>query len=62
MKQIDWKYIVLFILAIPVVNQLGDYLGKSSAQHINEKVKVGIDQYKWQIMADETKNSSKHWA
>jgi len=25
------------------------------------RVQVGIDQYKWQIMADETKNSSSHW-
>jgi len=26
------------------------------------RVQVGIDQYKWQIMADEIKNSSHHWA
>ena len=37
MKQFDWKYLVLFILAIPVVNQLASYLGTSAAQHANER-------------------------
>lgn len=37
MKQFDWKYLVLFVLAIPIVNQLASYFGTSAAQHVNEK-------------------------
>lgn len=37
MKQFDWKYLVLFVLAIPVVNQLASYFGTSAAQHVNER-------------------------
>lgn len=37
MKQWNWKYIILFILAIPVVNQVAGYLGGSAAQHVNER-------------------------
>ena len=37
MKQWNWKHIILFILAIPVVNHLAGYLGKSAAQHVNER-------------------------
>lgn len=37
MKQWNWKYIVIFILAIPVVNYLAGHLGKSAAQHVNER-------------------------
>lgn len=40
MKQFDWKYLVLFVLAIPVVNQLASYLGTSAAQHMNEREQV----------------------
>ncbi len=40
MKQFDWKYLVLFVLAIPVVNQLASYLGTSAAQHVNERETV----------------------
>ena len=37
MKQWNWKYIILFLLAIPVVNQVAGYLGRSAAQHVNER-------------------------
>lgn len=37
MKQWNWKYIILFLLAIPVVNYFAGYLGKSAAQHVNER-------------------------
>ena len=37
MKQFDWKYLLLFLLAIPVVNQLAGYLGTSAAQQVNER-------------------------
>jgi hypothetical protein len=40
MKKFDWKYLVLFVLAIPVVNQLASYLGTSAAQHVNEREAV----------------------
>lgn len=37
MKKWNWKHIILFILAIPVLNHLAGYLGKNAAQHVNEK-------------------------
>jgi hypothetical protein len=37
MKQFNWKYVVLALLAIPVINQLAGYLGKSAAQQVNER-------------------------
>ena len=37
MKQWNWKHIILFLLAIPVVNHFAGYLGKSAAQHVNER-------------------------
>lgn len=37
MKEWSWKHIILFILAIPVVNHLAGDLGKSAAQHVNER-------------------------
>ena len=37
MKQWNWKYIILFLLAIPAVNHFAGYLGKSAAQHVNER-------------------------
>jgi hypothetical protein len=37
MKQFDWKYLALFVLAIPVFNQLAGDFGRSVAQHANEK-------------------------
>lgn len=40
MKQFDWKYLILFVLAIPLVNQLVSYVGTSTAQHVNEKEAV----------------------
>lgn len=37
MKQFNWKYLALLVLAIPVVNQLSGYLGNSATQHVNER-------------------------
>lgn len=37
MKQWNWKHIILFLLAIPVVNQGAGYLGKRAAQHVNKR-------------------------
>jgi len=37
MKQWNWKHIILFLLAIPVVNYFAGNLGKSAAQHVNER-------------------------
>lgn len=42
MKQFNWKHLVLLVLAIPVVNQLAGYLGKSAAQHVNEREAVSL--------------------
>ena len=36
MKEFNWKHLVLLLLAIPVINQLAGYFGKSAAQHVNE--------------------------
>jgi hypothetical protein len=36
MKQFTWKQWVLFILAIPVVNWVGGYVGKTAAQNVIE--------------------------
>ena len=44
MKKFDWKYLVLVVLAIPVVNQLAGYLGQSAAQHVNEKETLRVPQ------------------
>lgn len=40
MRQFDWKYLVLLVLAIPLITQLVSYLGTSSAQHTNEREAV----------------------
>ena len=37
MKQWNWKHIILFFLAIPVVNHFAGHLGKSAAQHVNDR-------------------------
>ncbi len=37
MKQLNWKYLLLIILAIPVVNQIAGYLGRTTAEKVNEK-------------------------
>lgn len=37
MNQRNWKYIILFLLAIPVVNYVAGYLGKSMAQYVNKQ-------------------------
>lgn len=40
MKPWNWKHIIIFILAIPVINQIGSYLGRSNAQRVNEREAV----------------------
>lgn len=37
MKKWTWKHLILFILAIPVLNHMAGYLGRSTAQHVNER-------------------------
>ena len=44
MKQWNWKHIILFLLAIPVVNHFAGYLGKSAAQHVNEREAASVPQ------------------
>ncbi|BCO31170.1 hypothetical protein TspCOW1_12730 [Thiohalobacter sp. COW1] len=42
MKDWNWKHVVLFILAIPVVNYMAGYLGKSASQHVNERERATL--------------------
>lgn len=44
MKQWNWKNITLFILAIPVVNYLAGYLGRSAAQQVDARGVASIPQ------------------
>ncbi len=37
MKKLNWKYIALIILAIPIVQYVGSYVGKSAAQRVNAR-------------------------
>ena len=37
MQQWNWKHLVLFLFAIPVVNHFVGTLGKNAAQHVNER-------------------------
>lgn len=37
MKKWSWRSVVLVILAIPLINYMAGYLGRSAAQHVNER-------------------------
>ena len=37
MKQFSWKQMLLFILAIPIVNWAASFIGKSAAEKVNER-------------------------
>lgn len=37
MKQLNWKYLVLIVLAILLAKPIGSYLGKIAAQHTNKR-------------------------
>jgi hypothetical protein len=37
MKQFNWKYLVLIVLAILLLKPISNYLGKTAAQHANER-------------------------
>jgi len=39
MKQFSWKHVVVLLLAIPLVNQLAGYLGRSEAQRQVEEIR-----------------------
>lgn len=39
MKQFNWKHVVVLLLAMPFLNQLAGYLGRSEAQHLVEKTR-----------------------
>lgn len=39
MKQFSWKHVVVLLLAIPLVNQLAGYLGRSEAQRQIEEIR-----------------------
>lgn len=36
MKDFNWKHLVLLLLAIPIINQLAGYLGRSAGQQANK--------------------------
>jgi hypothetical protein len=37
MKRLNWKHVLLLVVAIPVVNQGAGYLGRSAAQRANQR-------------------------
>lgn len=45
MKHWNWKHIILFVLATPVVNHLAGYIGRSAAQQVNEREATSAPQH-----------------